>query len=41
MKFSLMILVLTEFDEIFSDDSGATKPPAYPEDGDGNSSETS
>ena len=28
----------TEFNEIFSDDFGATKPPAHPEDGDGNSS---
>jgi hypothetical protein len=25
-------------DEIFSDDFGATKPPAHPEDGDGNNS---
>jgi hypothetical protein len=30
--------VATEFNEIFSDDFGATKPPAHPEGGDGNSS---
>jgi hypothetical protein len=28
----------TEFNAIFSDDFYATKPPAHPEDGDGNSS---